>query len=135
MSAASAANPARSSSHSSLIPPIVFVLSYFAARFGIEAFPAGSPLRLVAALLPVVPFAFLLTSMVSGARQLDELQRRIQVEALATAFLCFMLFMMTLGLLEMVVTLKAEDFSYRHVWALMPAFYFAGLILAQRRYR
>jgi hypothetical protein len=136
MFAASATSPARGATAlSPLVTTVIFVLSYFVARAGIEMLPAGSALRLAAALLPVIPFGFMLAAYVGRARRLDELQRRIQLEALAFAFLTFMLVMMTLGLLQMVVTLKLEDLSYRHVWAMMPVLYFAGLALAQRRYR
>jgi hypothetical protein len=43
--------------------------------------------------------------------------------------------LMTLGLLELVVPLKSEDFSLRHVWAYMPVLYLLGLALAWRRYK
>ncbi len=42
--------------------------------------------------------------------------------------------LMTLGLLELAVQLNADDWSYRHIWALMPALYYAGLLRAKRRY-
>jgi hypothetical protein len=42
---------------------------------------------------------------------------------------------LTLGLLEKVIRLPPEDLSYRHLWAMMPIFYFLGLWIAQRRYR
>jgi hypothetical protein len=113
---------------------VVFVLSYLAARFGIEALPAGSPLRVAAALLPVLPFAWFLTVMVRGVRALDELQRRIHLEALAFAFTVFLLVMMTLGLLELAIQLPPQDLAYRHVWAMMPVLYFGGLWWARRRY-
>jgi hypothetical protein len=28
-----------------------------------------------------------------------------------------------------------DDWSYRHVWAFLPAFYLGGLALARRRYQ
>jgi hypothetical protein len=117
------------------VTAVLFVVSYLAARLGVEAFPSGSPLKLVSALLPIVPYLLFLGAMVRGARELDELQRRCQLEALAFAFLTFMVVMMTLGLLELAIVLPPEDFSYRHVWAMMPVLYFLGLARAQRRYR
>jgi hypothetical protein len=90
--------------------------------------------RLVTALLPVGPFALFLVALSRGIRQLDELERRIQLEALALAFPLTMLLLMALGLLELAIPLPREDWSYRHVWAMLPLFYFAGLALARRRY-
>jgi len=114
---------------------VLFLLTYLAARIGIEVFPPGSPLRVASALLPVAPFGWFLVDMVRGVRALDELQRRIHLEALAFAFLVFMLVMMTLGLLELAIQLPPEDLAYRHVWALMPLLYYFGMWRAQRRYR
>ena len=72
--------------------------------------------------------------MILGIRQLDELERRIHLEALAVAFPLGILLLMTLGLLQRAITLKFEDWSYGHVWPFMFLFYFVGLALARRRY-
>jgi hypothetical protein len=66
---------------------------------------------------------------------MDELEQRIHLEALAVAFPLALILLMTLGLLELATKLPPEDFSYRHVWAFLPIFYFGGLALARRRYR
>lgn len=134
MSHASRVGRVPSSLRAPLATALVFVLSYAAARAGIAVIAPDSPWRVAAAFLPVLPFGAFLWAMVGQARALDELQRRIHLEALAAAFLCFMLALMTLGLVELVVTLPEGDLRYRHVWAFMPVFYFAALGLAQRRY-
>ena len=41
---------------------------------------------------------------------------------------------MTLGLLEIAMPLDPADWSYRHVWAMMPLLYI-GLWRANRRYQ
>jgi hypothetical protein len=87
-----------------------------------------------AALLPVAPFALFLLALSRGIRKLDELERRIQLEALALAFPLAMLLLMALGLLELAVPLSRDDWSYRHVWAMLPILYYGGLALARRRY-
>ena len=114
---------------------ILWLLSYIAARAALETASLAFGIRLAAALVPVPIGATVLVLMVRGARQLDELERRIQLEALATAFLLAMIFIMTLGLLQRVVTLKFEDWSYMHVWAMLPTLYFTGLAFARRRYQ
>ncbi len=91
-------------------------------------------LRVVAALAPTPIAAAALVTIVRGARELDELEKRIQLEALAIAFVLAVLLIMTLGLMELAVTLNRDDWSYRHVWAMLPPLYFAGLVIARRRY-
>lgn len=99
----------------------------------VESLPKG--VRIAAALLPVVVFLVWVVACVRSARRLDdELERRIQLEALAFAFPCAFALVMGLGLLELVVTLPKDDLSYRHIWALLPLFYLVGLTIARRRY-
>ena len=62
---------------------------------------------------------------------MDELQVRVQLEALAVAFPLSILFLMVFGLVG-----EALDFTLeRHVWFYLPVFYFVGLALAWRRYQ
>jgi hypothetical protein len=66
---------------------------------------------------------------------MDELHRRVHLEALAIAFPLTMLLLMVLGLVELVIPLSPDDWSYRHVWQFLPLFYFLGLALTWRRYQ
>jgi hypothetical protein len=118
-----------------LISAVVFVLGYFLARALLEQTGVAQPLRIVIALLPVLPFAAMLYHIIRGVRQMDELEQRIHLEALAIAFPLSLVLLMTLGLLELATSLPPEDFSYRHVWAMLPLFYFGGLALARKRYQ
>ena len=112
-----------------------WILSYFGARVLLKSVEMETWLRVVVVLVPVVPFVFLLLWIIRGIRQLDELERRIQLEALAVAFPLTFLLLLTLGLLELAIKLKPEDWSYRHLWPFMFVFYLAGLTLARRRYQ
>jgi hypothetical protein len=114
---------------------IAWLAAWIIARGVLEQTSLATWIRVLAALLPVPIAAVALFSVVRGARELDELERRIQLEALATAFLLAVLFLMTLGLLELAITLNRDDWSYRHVWAMLPMLYFAGLAAARRRYQ
>lgn len=117
------------------VPAVVFVLSYFAARGILEMQDTSTALRVGVALFPTIPFAFFLWVIAKGIRTLDELERRIQLEALALAFPLALILLLVLGLLEIAIKLPPEDLSYRHVWAMLPVFYFLGLTLARRRYQ
>ncbi len=92
-------------------------------------------LRVCVALFPLPFFAGFLWVFISGIRSMDELQRKIQLEALAIAFPLAILLLMTLGLLQRAVDLPFEDWSYAHVWIYLPLFYFGGVAIASRRYQ
>jgi len=92
-------------------------------------------LGIVLALAPIVPFLAFLRVLGRISRDADELHQRVQLEALGFAYPAMMVLLMTLGLLELVVPLSAEDFSMRHLWGYMPMLYLLGLVLSWRRYK
>jgi hypothetical protein len=110
-------------------------LAYFGARAGLEATTLTPTVRVLIALVPALPFAWFLTVLIRGMRELDELHRKVQLEALAIAYPVLTLILMTLGLLELAVPLPAEDLSYRHVWGFTPIIYFASVTIIWRRYQ
>ena len=118
--------------------PALWLAAWFVAWIGarvvLESESVPPWARVVAAIAPTPLGAAALLAILRGARELDELERRIQLEALATAFVLAVLLIMTLGLMELAVTLNRDDWSYRHVWAMLPMLYFAGLVFARRRY-
>jgi hypothetical protein len=107
---------------------------YFAARAVLES--AETPwVRVAISLAPLPAFIWFLRDFIRGLRGLDELERRIQLEALAVAFPLTMVLIMTLGLVQVAIPLSLDDWSYRHIWPFLFVFYLAGLTLARRRYQ
>ena len=88
-----------------------------------------------AALAPVIPTALFLRAVIRGVRNLDELHRRVHLEALVVAYPLAILLLMTLGLLELAIDLPSDDWSYRHVWPFLVLFYIAGIAVSWRRYK
>jgi hypothetical protein len=113
---------------------VLWVGTFFGARILLEGDGLGTTLRIVVALVPVVPFAALLWRVIGGIRQMDELERRIELEALAVAYPLAILMMMVLGLLQLAVDLSPDDWSYRHVWPVLFFFYLLGVVRARARY-
>lgn len=118
-----------------IISAALWIVTYFFARGLLENDQLSEGLRLLVALVPILPFAVFLMSMLAGIREMDELHRRVHLEALAIAFPLTMLLLMLLGLIELVTPLSPDDWSYRHVWQFLPVFYFMGLAITWRRYQ
>ena len=119
--------------HSLIVSSAVFTLSYLAAR-GLLELNLGREMRIAIALLPVIPFAIWILQIARACRELDELELRIHLEALAIAFPIAMVIFMTLGLVELAIGLNPADWSYKHTWIFLPVLYFLGLSLARKRY-
>lgn len=114
---------------------LAWLVLYFGVRFFLEANPELSPpTRLALAFVPTPVFALFLWTFIQGIRGADELERRIQLEALAIAFPLGLLLLTTLGLAQRAVELNFEDWSYNHVWPMFAFFYLFGSAFARKRY-
>jgi hypothetical protein len=125
----------RSNDHLVLPLLVLWLVLYFGVRFTLESNTAWSPaLRIALAILPVPVFGWFLWTFVQSVRAADELERRIQLEALAVAFPLGLLLLTSLGLVQRAVELDFQNWSYNHVWPMFALFYIAGLTVARRRY-
>lgn len=93
------------------------------------------PLRVLIALFPIPFFVWYLGTWMRGVARMDELQRQIELEALGFASPAVLVILMTMGLLDVAVTLNPDDFRLRNTWLLLPMLYYVGLWRARRRYR
>jgi hypothetical protein len=89
-------------------------------------------LRVPVALLPMVPLAVVAFAIVGAIRASDEMQRRIQFEALAFAFAFTALSTFSYGFLEVYAGLP--HLSMFSVWPVMAVFWVIGRFIASRRY-
>ena len=112
----------------------VSLVLFLAARAALEVTTLVAWQRIAIALVPLPALAWFLWEFVHSVSDADELERRVQLEALAVAFPLTLLLVMTLGLLQIAVPLPPEDWSYRHIWPLLYVFYMVGLLRARRRY-
>lgn len=122
---------------SNLLPQLLFGVAYavaYIAALWTSNTSLPRSLQLLLSGAAAMAFVGFVLAELRAVRLLDELQRRIQLEALAFAFLASVGVVMFLGLLQRFQELPAADLSFRHVWPLMILLYVVGLALARRRY-
>jgi hypothetical protein len=102
----------------------------FALRFSPEL---SVWIRVVIALAPLPALAGIIAFGVRALSRMDELERRIQAEALAVAFGGIGLILVVFGQLHRAGVLGPERWTV--LWPLMWAMYCAGLAWSSRRYR
>jgi hypothetical protein len=117
-----------------LVRGLLWASVYLLSRGLLELEISQVALRIAIAMLPVPFFVWYLWTWFKGAAAMDELQRRIELEALGFAFPATVVLLMTLGLLDVATSLPPDDFSLRNVWAMLPLLYYIGLWRAKRRY-
>ena len=118
-----------------LVRGLLWVSVYLLSRGLLELDIASSAARVVVALFPTPFFVWYLWTWMQGVRRMDELERRIELEALGFAFPAAVVFFATLGLLDVAVALDADDFSLGHTWLMLPVLYYIGLWRAKKRYQ
>jgi hypothetical protein len=114
---------------------VVLAAAYFGAALALKvtAPPAWARLALVS--VPFVLSGTFLVAEIRYIRRMDELERRIQLEALAVAYPAAALLIFALGLLERA-GLPVPGFErLRDVWPLVILPYVVGIAMATRRYR
>jgi hypothetical protein len=114
----------------------VLVLSACSWLLKVPLAESGAAIRGAVALLPVLPIVLVLRAVVRVIRDSDELQRRIDLEAIAIAALVVGMGYFTLGLLAAAQVLAVTG-KVALIWALplLCLVYGVAKCLAQRRYR
>ena len=90
------------------------------------------PWRDVIALSPMLPAAAMAWVVLRELRRMDELQRRIQLEALGFSFAGTAILTFSYGFLEGLGYPKLSMFT---VWPILAVLWIVGLVLARRRYQ
>ena len=92
----------------------------------------AAPWKYLIAVAPMLPALVVPVAVVRFLREIDELQRRIQLEALAVAFTATAVITLTYGFLQ---NAGLPDLSWIWVWPIMGISWVIGLAVARWRYR
>ncbi|HEV2866709.1 MAG TPA: hypothetical protein VGX37_09350 [Allosphingosinicella sp.] len=93
--------------------------------------PTGAA-RIALALTPMIGAAAAGWAVMRGIWRLDEMQRRIQLDAIAISFLATALVTFAWGFAEEAGAPRLEAF---YVWPIMAVFWLIGLVIARSRFR
>lgn len=105
----------------------VLVVTQRMLAHGTVTGPAGTLL----ALAPMLPAAFICVAVIRAIRNLDEMQRKLQFEALALSFAGTALLTFAYGFLEGTGFPKLSMFT---VWPLMAGLWVIGVIIGRVRF-
>lgn len=118
-----------------LLLMIIGLVGYGAALFLSNALLAqdinSQPLRIAIVLIPMLPSIFICGVVIYTIRNLDELQRKLQFEALALSFAGTALITFSYGFLEGVGFPRLSMFA---IWPLMAALWCIGVMIGRLRF-
>ena len=113
------------------VPAMVgYVVLLLGALFLVQRFPAAW-WRFPVMIVPLLPLLLVVRAVARYLVDADELQRRIQLEALAVAFGAGSVLSFGYGLLQ---TVGLPDLSWLWVWPVYAGCWLIGLLVARRRY-
>lgn len=113
----------------------VAVAAAFGSRLWLKSDELVGPLRVLVAWLPLVPAGLHLRTIFRWARSLDEMQRRLQLEALCFGALGMLFIALAVDLLRLAGFATGLTFGWEGYFAFTFFLYTGGLVLANRRYR
>ena len=117
-----------------LVYAILWIASYTCSILTLKSFNLPVEVGLVLTIVTILAFSVFIYKYYRSIFFMDEVQIKIQMEAVIIAFSLGLMLLMTLGLLDLFITLNKEDWSYRHIVPLFATFYFTGLYISKRKY-
>lgn len=117
-----------------LVYAVVWVFSYIGSLLVLKSFALPKEVGIILTVITALAFAVFIYKYYRSIFFMDEVQIKVQMEAVVIAFSLGLYLLMTLGLLDLVVTLNKEDWSYRHLVPYFAIFYFIGLFISKRKY-
>jgi len=124
----------KSGSKKILFYSMLWAVVYISCLLIVKKSDPSRTLGVVISFLPTITFGLFIYNYIKGVGVMDEVQRRIQLEAVVWAFSLGLLLLMTLGLLDFVVVLKKEDWGFTHIIPYFFLFYFFGIFISRRKY-
>lgn len=112
----------------------IWCLSYVGSLFALKTLHIPTEAGIVLTVITVIAFALFMYKYYRSIFFMDEVQIKMQMEAVVIAFSLGLLLLMTLGLLDLIMPLNKDDWSYRYLVPLFITFYFTGLFISKRKY-
>lgn len=117
-----------------LLFSILWALVYMGCLLVLKKLELSKSAGIILSFVPTVFFVLFMYHYIRSINTMDEVERRIQLEATVWGFSLGLLLLMTLGLLDHVVVLKKEDWSFINLIPMFFLFYLIGIIISRRKY-
>jgi hypothetical protein len=117
-----------------LVYAAIWILSDIGTLFAMKQLEVSREVGIVLTVINALAFALFIYKYYRSIFFMDELQVKVQMEAVVIAFFLGLLLIMTLGSLEMFIDLRKDDWSYRNLIPMFATFYIIGLFISKRKY-
>ncbi len=119
----------------SVLWALIFSISFTGSVYYLAKYSVPVPIALLIIAINAVLFGTYTIKFIQSIKLLDEVQIRIQLEAVSVAFALSLLLVMTLGMAGLVSDLGLDNISYLYIFPLFFLFYIIGFFISKRKYR
>lgn len=113
---------------------VIWIVSYVGSLFVLKSLTIPKEAGVMLTIMTALAFTVFIYKYYRSIFFMDEVQIKIQMEAIVIAFSLGLLLTMTLGLLDLSIDLNKEDWSYRFMVPMLISFYFIGFFISKRKY-
>ena len=117
-----------------LIYSVLWAFVYMGCLIVLKKAELSKSAGILLSIVPTVFFVLFIYHYIRSISTMDEVERRIQLEATVWGFSLGLLLLMTLGLLDLVVVLKKDDWSFINLIPMFFLFYVIGIFISRRKY-
>jgi hypothetical protein len=114
---------------------VIWIVCYVGTIFALKSLTIPIEAGVMLTIVTALSFSVFVYKYYRSIFFMDEVQIRIQMEAIVIAFSLGLLLTMTLGLLDLFINLSKEDWSYRFMVPMLIVFYFIGFLISKRKYK
>lgn len=118
----------------SVVWALIFSTSFVGSVYYLSKGSASVPIALLIIAINSILFGTYTIKFIQSIKSLDEVQIRIQLEAVSYAFSLSLLLVMILGMAGLVNGLGLNNISYLYIFPLFFLFYLIGLFISKRKY-
>lgn len=124
----------KSAQQNSVIFALIHVATYVPATWLLKDGLINQPFSVLIAVVPIITFALFVLKYIKSISAMDEVNQRVQLEAVVIGFSLTVMLIMLLFLLSLSNISNPEWFGYAHVVIYCWAFYFIGWFISRRKY-
>jgi len=117
-----------------LVYAVIWAISYAGSLSVLNFFKLPQTVGILITIISALAFVVFIYKYYRNIFFMDEMQIKVQLEAVAIAFALGLFLIVILSLLDLVVALNNDDWSYRHMVPYFVLFYFVGLFISKKKY-
>jgi len=118
----------------SIIFALIYGAAYLVATLLLKNRVFGQPVSIIIAVVPIIAFAIFIFKLIKAFSVMDEVQQRVQLEAVVIGFSLTAMLMMILFLLSLCDISNPGWFGYAQMVCYCWLFYFVGWFISKRKY-